>query len=232
MSGKLNQSPVRATLTLISALAMALSSTVQIGAHAESSQEARSAKSPTPSTAQSAQPSAEPATSEAPIEVAEEPPLISDPMKMVFRISRLERGVSPDSRLFIAPRVITLTAVGPIAHLDESVWRGKRLAVFHKSPVQIAGAQADGQANVALVEEKVGEIKIQSVYQATMQAVVSLDDVTRGLAARRGEARVVMLGDVARLERPIKPRAKPKVRRARKPKQRSPYEREDMRWRL
>ena len=159
---------------------------------------------------------------------ASEPPLITNPMRMSFRITKMDRGISPDSRKFVAPRVITLTAIGPIAHLNESVWRGKRLAVFHTSSVQLT---SDG-VSVGTIEEKVGEIKIQSVYQSTLQAIVVLDDITRGLQARRGEARVVMIGDVARLERPIKAPPKPKVRRYAKPKKRSPYEREDMRWRL
>jgi hypothetical protein len=162
---------------------------------------------------------------------AEEPPLITNPMQMRFRVSRLQRGITPDARHFVAPRVITLTAIGPISHLDESMWRGKKLSVFHPSPVKLERA-ADDQSQVVYVEEKVGEIRIQSVYQATMQAVVVLDDITRGLMARGESVGVVMLGDVARLESPIKPPAKPKVRRYRKPKERSPYEREDMRWRL
>ena len=156
-----------------------------------------------------------------------EAPMISNPMQMRFRISKLDRGISSESRVFVAPRVITLTSIGPIAHLAESTWRGKRLAVFHKSPVYSKSGSLLGMS-----EEKVGEIKIQSVYQSTLQALVVLDDVTRGLQSRKGEARVVMLGDIARLERPIKAPAKPKVKRYVKPKKRSPYEREDMRWRL
>jgi hypothetical protein len=156
-----------------------------------------------------------------------EPPMISNPMKMRFRISKLDRGISSESRVFVAPRVITLTSIGPVAHLAESTWRGKRLAVFHKSPVYSKSGSLLGMS-----EEKVGEIKIQSVYQSTLQALVVLDDVTRGLQSRKGEARVVMLGDIARLERPIKAPPKPKVKRYVKPKKRSPYEREDMRWRL
>lgn len=156
-----------------------------------------------------------------------EPSLITDPMQMRFRISKLDRGISSESRLFVAPRVITLTAIGPIAQLNESTWRGKRLAVFHKSPIFSSAGNLLGAS-----EEKVGEIKIQSVYQSTLQAIVILDDVTRGLKARKGAARVVMLGDIARLEKPIKAAPKPKVKRYVRPKKRSPYEREDMRWRL
>ena len=155
-----------------------------------------------------------------------EPALITDPMKMRFRISKVDRGISSESRLFVAPRVITLTAIGPVAHLTESVWRGKRLAVFHKFPVY------SKDTVIGMTEEKVGTIKIQSVYQSTLQAVVALDDITRGLKARKGAIRVVMLGDIARLERPIKAPPKPKVKRYVKPKKRSPYERDDMRWRL
>ena len=142
----------------------------------------------------------------------EESPLITDPMAIRFEISKIERGIGRDGRRFASPRMVTLTTNDPVAYLDESDWRGKRLGVFHRVPIRTQSG------DIAYSEVKVGEIKIRSVYQSTLQAEVFRDDLTRGLAKRKGEARVVMLGDTARLERPIVKPIKPKVRRFRKSK--------------
>ena len=157
--------------------------------------------------------------------------VILDPIEMRFRVSKIDRGLSRDSRMFNAPRIVTLSTLGAIGSLDESVWRGKRLAVFHKVPVDI------GNGLVAYNRIKVGEVRVKSVFQSTLQAQVVKDDLTKGLASRKGrlgldEARVVMLGDTAQLERPIVAPPKPKKRRVYKPKKRSKYERKEMKWRL
>lgn len=166
---------------------------------------------------------AEEATSE---EFVDETPIVTDPMEMRFRIIKIDRGISRDARLLSSPRIVTLSTVDPISYLDESAWRGKKLGVFHRVPISV------GDGEVAYTQIKVGVIKIKSVYQSTLQAEVVQDDLTRGLSERQGEARVVMLGDIARLEAPIVAPTKPKVRRFAKPKKASPFERKDMRWRL
>ena len=63
------------------------------------------------------------------------------------------------------------------------------------------------------------------------------DDLTRSFDRRKkrlktGEARVVMLGDTARLEKRIVKVRKKRKRRVYKPKKKSKYERKEMRWRL
>jgi hypothetical protein len=157
--------------------------------------------------------------------------VILDPMKMRFKISKIERGLSRDSRRFDAPRIVTLSTLGAIGHLDESVWPGKKLAVFHKVPIQI------GNGMVAYNRVKVGEVKVKSVYQSTLQAQVIKDDLTKGLSSRKGrlgvgEARVVMLGDTAQLQKAIVAPRKVKKRKVYKPKTRKRYERKEMKWRL
>lgn len=166
--------------------------------------------------------------------------VVFNPMEMRFRIIKIDRGLSRDSRVFNAPRVVTLSAVGPVTQLNEGNWivkdkngrrKGVRLAVYHKVAIQTASGEP------IFNQVKVGELEIKSVYQTTLQAQVVNDDLSQGLTSRKNgamidDARVVMVGDTARLERPIVAPSKPKKRKIIKPKQRPQYERKEMKWRL
>ena len=169
-------------------------------------------------------------------ELPEPPPpmeeeVILDPMEMRFRINKIERGLSRNARVFEAPRIVTLSVLGAVGVLEESAWRDRRLGVFHKVPIEL------GNGMISFNRVKVGEVKVKSVSQSTIQAEVISDDLTRSLSKRKrrlsnGEARVVMIGDTARLERAIIAPKKRKVRRVYKPKKKNQYERKEMKWRL
>lgn len=162
---------------------------------------------------------------------AEDETITLDPMEMLFKVSKIERGLGRDSRVFSAPRIVTLTTLGAVGELSEKVWSGKTLGVFHKVPIDV------GNGLVSYNRVKVGEIKVKAVSQSILLAEVTSDDLTRSFDRRQprlktGEARVVMLGDTARLERPIVEPPKVKRRRVIKPVKKTEYERKDMKWRL
>ena len=116
-------------------------------------------------------------------------------------------GLAGNARVFEAPRIVTLSVLGAVGVLEESAWRDRRLGVFHKVPIEL------GNGMISFNRVKVGEVKVKSVSQSTIQAEVISDDLTRSLSKRKrrlsnGEARVVMIGDTARLDesdrRPLK----------------------------
>jgi hypothetical protein len=163
--------------------------------------------------------------------VEQEVAVTLDPMEMRFKVLKIERGLSRDSRRFDAPRIVTMMVLDNVGELNESKWRGKRLAVFHKVPIDL------GNGTKAFNQVKVGEVRIKSVFQSTLQAQVVEDDLTKSMVERKGrlgvnEPRVVMIGDTARLEKPIVAPVKTKKRRVIKAKKRSKYERKEMKWKL
>ena len=162
----------------------------------------------------------------------DEAPAFTNPMNVRFKVIKLERGLSRDSRVFDAPRMFVLST-NEIPDLERMNcgytngcfnWVGQRLIVERKSSVDRNPKQ-------------VGMLKIVSVYQSTIKAKVVKDDLSSAIAkknqyARFSEPRVVKLSDRARLKRPRKVAPKPKKRRIIKPKKRGKYERKEMKWQL
>ena len=159
-------------------------------------------------------------------------PVFNNPMNVRFKVIKLERGLSRDSRLFDAPRMFVLST-SEIPDLERMncaynngcfKWVGQRLIVERKSSVDRNPKQ-------------VGVLKVVSVYQSTIKAKVIKDDLSNAIAkknqyARFSEPKVVKLGDRARLKRPRKAAPPPKKRRVYKPKKRGKYERKEMKWQL
>ena len=83
------------------------------------------------------------------------------------------------------------------------------------------------------VRVSVGSLVIKSVHGMTLQAVVQNDDLSsRDLFTDLGEAKVVMIGDLAERPKPKAPIVKKAPRRVRKAPKNTLYERKEMRWQM
>jgi hypothetical protein len=109
----------------------------------------------------------------------------------------------------------------------ESFWQRKRLSLYREViiPSPVAGVPA------GVRHEQVGFARVESVMGDVLQAYVEVDGLTQRTADPT-DAMVVMIGDSGKLFVEPEAKPKPKVRRAPKPKAKSPFVREEMKWRL
>jgi hypothetical protein len=166
--------------------------------------------------------------------IDDDAPAYISPMNVKFKLIRLERGLSRDSRVFDAPRmfVMTTTEVPDLEQMNcKSVegtkkcfdWVGQKLSVVRES--------------LTKESQEIGVLKVVSVYQSTIKAEVIKDDLSNGVAKKNQykvflEPLVVKIGDHAKLVRP-RVEKKPAYRpRAPKPKKRGKYERKEYKWQL
>jgi hypothetical protein len=156
-----------------------------------------------------------------------------------FVITDIQRGLTRDRRVLSSPRVVTMQVLSPRRPLKESLWKGKMLEVFRLISVGMssrAHMEADEEnvmPHIPPVRLMVGTVKIKSVHGMTVQAVVQGDDLTSGDGLSvTGDARVVMLGDLAERPTPKVREVKQAPRRVRKAKKLNPFQRKDMRWKL
>ena len=168
-----------------------------------------------------------------------------------FRIFQIDRNVDLQGRSLTAPREVYLRASEEV---EVSEWLGQRLQVYRKVPLpngelsndaelpadiaeldELAGDDAAGLPELdelATMERVVGELAILSVNGMILHARVTRDDLSSPRRRESGSERgVVMIGDFARLIPPPPVTAPPpRVRRRRETP--SPFQRENMRWRL
>ena len=168
-----------------------------------------------------------------------------------FRIFQIDRNVDLQGRSLTAPREVYLRASEEV---EVSEWLGQRLQVYRKVPLpngemsngaelsadiaELDDLAGDGAAGLpeldelATMERVVGELAILSVNGMILHARVTRDDLASPRRRESGSERgVVMIGDFARLIPPPPVTAPPaRVRRRRETP--SPFQRENMRWRL
>jgi len=182
----------------------------------------------------SAAPSAEPANptpvdplASAPATAVEPPETIYlKPKEARFQVISVHLSTPLDGRRLSPKRLITLAVKGE-GHIMESFWQRKRLSLYREViiPSPVAGVPA------GVRHEPVGFARVESVMGDVLQAYVEVDGLTQRTADPT-DAMVVMIGDSGKLF--VEPEAKPKrrVKRAPKPKPKSPFVREEMKWRL
>ncbi len=166
--------------------------------------------------------------------IDDDAPAYISPMNVKFKLIKLERGLSRDSRVFDAPRmfVMTTTEVPNLEMMNCKYlegkkkcfnWVGQKLSVVRESQTKES--------------QRIGVLKVVSVYQSTIKAEVLKDDLSNGVAKKNQykvflEPLVVKIGDHAKLVRP-RVEKKPSYRpRAVKPKKRGKYERKEYKWQL
>jgi hypothetical protein len=163
-----------------------------------------------------------------------------------FVITDLHRGVTRDQRLLKSPRVVTLQVLSPRRSLSESLWKGKSLQVFRMVPLNAPNISLaelfenddmpEGELNIPElppIRVAVGSLEIKSVHGMTLQAIVKTDDLaSRDLFTQLGEAKVVMIGDLAERPQPKVEAVKRAPRKARKTAKPTPFERKEMRWQM
>lgn len=163
-----------------------------------------------------------------------------------FVITDLHRGITRDQRLLKSPRVVTLQVLSPRRQLRESLWKGQSLQVFRMVPLNTPNISLaelfenddmpDGELNIPElppIRVAVGSLEIKSVHGMTLQAIVKTDDLaSRDLFTQLGEAKVVMIGDLAERPQPQAKIEKPVQRKTRKTAKPTPFERKEMRWQM